>query len=180
MLFKELSSNIKKYRNKIGLTQKELAYKICKSEISIRKYESGNVNIPPSTLFDICNALGVTSKELLGEDFDKYHLENFGETLDESLKQLENTIQQSKKIMNIKERTHTTDFSNVEMLTEEGIKEYIYSSVVDLMYLAISNQKLNYNIDNFTEQELEEISNFIYAAYTLKVNEILERNNNEK
>lgn len=85
MLYPNLGKNIKKRRQKLGLTQKELAYMIMKSEISIRKYESGKVNIPPSTLFDICTVLNISSEELLGEDSDKYHLTHFGETLEQSL-----------------------------------------------------------------------------------------------
>lgn len=78
MLYKHLSENLKTYRKKVGLTQKALGEKILKSEISIRKYESGNVNIPPSTLFDLCDALNISSTILLGEDKDKYFSENFG------------------------------------------------------------------------------------------------------
>lgn len=85
MLYPNLGKNIKKRRQKLGFTQKELAYMIMKSEISIRKYESGKVNIPPSTLFDICTVLNISSEELLGEDSDKYHLTHFGETLEQSL-----------------------------------------------------------------------------------------------
>ncbi|EGT3600565.1 helix-turn-helix domain-containing protein [Clostridium perfringens] len=85
MLYPNLGKNIKKRRQKLGLTQKELAYMIMKSEISIRKYESGKVNIPPSTLFDICTVLNISSEELLGEDSDKYHLTHWGETLEQSL-----------------------------------------------------------------------------------------------
>ncbi|WP_061313706.1 helix-turn-helix domain-containing protein [Clostridium botulinum] len=80
MKYKDLAKNIKVYRKKLGLTQKLLAEKILKSEISIRKYESGDTNIPPSTLFDICSALGISSDTLLGNDKDTYFLENFGET----------------------------------------------------------------------------------------------------
>lgn len=45
------------------------------------------------------------------------------------------------------------------------------------MYLALNSTALNYNIDNFSENELEEISNFVFNSYKLKVNEILERKN---
>lgn len=99
MLFKELPSNIKKYRKKIGITQKELAKKICKSEISIRKYESGTVNIPPSTLFAISAALNVTVDELLGADSAEYGSENFEEALDLTLKQLDDLTEELKKIL---------------------------------------------------------------------------------
>jgi len=78
--YEVLAKNLKNYRKKAKLTQKELGEKIYKSEILIRKYESGKVNIPPSTLYDICVALDVSSKILLDSDFDNYHMNNFGES----------------------------------------------------------------------------------------------------
>lgn len=75
-MYKELSNNIKKFRNNLGLTQKELGQKILKSEISIRKYESGNINIPLSTLFDIAGALKTDIYTLLGNDLDLYSENN--------------------------------------------------------------------------------------------------------
>lgn len=77
MKYEYLSKNLKKYRKKNGFTQKELGKKILKSEISIRKYESGNVNIPPSTLLDLCNVLKTTPFDLLEKDYTKYYSENF-------------------------------------------------------------------------------------------------------
>ncbi|CEP94661.1 transcriptional regulator [[Clostridium] sordellii] len=75
-MYKNLSNNIKKFRNELGLTQKELGKKILKSEISIRKYESGNINIPLSTLFDIAAALKTDIYTLLGDDLDLYSKNN--------------------------------------------------------------------------------------------------------
>lgn len=72
MEFNSLGNNIKKYRNKIGLTQKDLAEKILKSEISVRKYESGKINIPPSTLFELCNIFNIKLRTLLGNDMELY------------------------------------------------------------------------------------------------------------
>lgn len=76
MKYPILSKNLKKFRKNAHLTQKELGEKIYKSEISIRKYESGNSNIPLSTLFDICTELNVSIVELLGSDLDKYYNDN--------------------------------------------------------------------------------------------------------
>lgn len=76
MIYKHLSNNIKKYRNSLSLTQKGLGKKILKSEISIRKYESGNINIPLSTLFDIAAALKTDIYTLLGDDLDLYSKNN--------------------------------------------------------------------------------------------------------
>lgn len=76
MKYSVLSQNLKKFRKKANLTQKELGEKIYKSEILIRKYEGGNVNIPLLTLFDISTALDISFLELLGSDYDKYYHDN--------------------------------------------------------------------------------------------------------
>jgi len=80
-----LSQNIKKYRNMAKLTQKELGEKIYKSEILIRKYESGKVNIPVSTLLDICNVLKVSASTLLSSDIKQYISENMKNLIDENM-----------------------------------------------------------------------------------------------
>ncbi len=180
MLFKELPNNIKKYRKNLGLTQKQLAKKICKSEISVRKYESGTVNIPPATLFDISSALNVSVDELLGSDSEEYSSNNFEESLEVTLQRLSDLAEDFEKQLNITNKTKNLDSLIIENLSEDGIRDFIYSSVVDLMYLALNSSTLNYNINSFSEPELKEISNFVHAAYNLKVNEILERHNKEK
>lgn len=52
------AKRIKELRELRGLTQRQLAEKIHKTESSIRKYEKGLVNIPFSTIEDIASALG--------------------------------------------------------------------------------------------------------------------------
>lgn len=165
MKYKELSENLKMYRKKENLTQKDLAEKIYKSEITIRKYESGKYNIPPSTLFDICKALKVHSQDLLGSDSDKYHIENFGETLSETLSKKKNHDIISKQI----------DIDDIENLKISDIKEIIFSDLVIAMSLAANSDEINYCLDDFSEDELREISEFMYMSYELKVNEILNR-----
>ncbi|MDU1412705.1 MAG: helix-turn-helix transcriptional regulator [Clostridium sp.] len=76
MKYKVLGENIKHFRKNLRLTQKELGNKILKSEISIRKYESGISNIPPATLIDICNVLKISPYDLLGSDLTAYINDN--------------------------------------------------------------------------------------------------------
>ncbi|KYH35380.1 transcriptional repressor DicA [Clostridium tepidiprofundi DSM 19306] len=92
MKYEVLSQNLKKFRKKAGLTQKELAKKIYKSEILIRKYESGKINIPPSTLAAICVALNVSDQTLLGSDFNKYYENNFNEVYTKNLSLAERAV----------------------------------------------------------------------------------------
>jgi transcriptional regulator with XRE-family HTH domain len=70
-----LASNIKKYRSENSLTQKELAEKIHKKEITVRKYESGTVKIPFNSLLDMCRIFKIKPIELFKVD---------GELTDES------------------------------------------------------------------------------------------------
>lgn len=64
---KMMLENLKKYRKDRGFTQKQLAEKVHKSEISIRKYENGDSPIPIQVLFDLIKALDITPFELVGE-----------------------------------------------------------------------------------------------------------------
>ena len=70
--FNVLASNIKKYRNQLNMSQKELGEAINKSEISIRKYESGQNNIPFDTLNKLSSTFKVSIYNLLGTDFKFY------------------------------------------------------------------------------------------------------------
>jgi|GEM_PF-2126916 len=74
MNIEKLGQNIKHYRNLKGLTQKELASKINKTESSVRKYERGLVDIPNRVISEIAEVLGVTINDLIQEP-DKFKSE---------------------------------------------------------------------------------------------------------
>lgn len=61
----EIGKKLKRLRKEKGLTQKQLGELIGKKEITIRKYENGNISIPLDTLNKIANLLNVTTSELL-------------------------------------------------------------------------------------------------------------------
>lgn len=60
--------NLKRYRKKRGLTQKQLGEKVHKSEITIRKYENADSFIPTPVLFDLMKVLDITPIEILSEE----------------------------------------------------------------------------------------------------------------
>lgn len=61
-----IGGNMRKYRKEKKITQKQLASLIGKAEITIRKYESGEIeSIPVNTLIDISKALDVTYTDLI-------------------------------------------------------------------------------------------------------------------
>lgn len=62
-----IGEKIKDYRKKAGLTQKQLAEKINRKEITIRKYESGEREPRISVIEDICKALNIPIDEF-GEE----------------------------------------------------------------------------------------------------------------
>ena len=63
---KTISENIKKLRNKLGLTQDDLAKKADIKYTTLTKVESGVVNKPSvQTMAKIAKALGVPIKDLL-------------------------------------------------------------------------------------------------------------------
>lgn len=53
---------LKKIRTIYGITQRELAIQIDRSEISVKKYETGMLNIPFSVLFLTIHILGISKK----------------------------------------------------------------------------------------------------------------------
>lgn len=65
---KIIGETIKKYRKQSKITQKQLATMIDKSESTVQKYESGEVEAPLSVLEQICACLELDISELLESD----------------------------------------------------------------------------------------------------------------
>lgn len=171
MKYENLANNLKLYRKKVGLTQKELGQKILKSEISIRKYESGNVNIPPASLLDICEVLGVDSETLLGCDSKKYGMKNLDSALKESISIAEDTtklaIDWITKVRNIQSDSNYLLDTILRYLA--NTEKYI-SPIFP--YLPDGN---NANVPNFTEAQTNDIVKKItdlvkYEIYRIETN----------
>lgn len=67
-VYKNLGNNIKKYRNKLGITQQDLADKIGKGLNFVGKIEIAFSKPSFDTIIDIAEALNVSLKDLF--DFD--------------------------------------------------------------------------------------------------------------
>lgn len=63
----QIGEKIRSYRKLRGLTQKELAQKINKTESSVRKYEKGLIDIPLNVLESIAKALDTKTFAIIGE-----------------------------------------------------------------------------------------------------------------
>ena len=187
MEFNSLGNNIKKYRNQIGLTQKELGEKILKSEISIRKYESGKINIPPSTLFELCKIFNVTLGTLLGDDVNLYIKNNTKYEKD----LLEILVSQTNDVINEQSNTISELYSATKefiefgnswkeehlriITTPEGLLEAIldYLLTNDLYYTAMSFPEKNKpNDPELPYFKNSEIKNIIEKVCNLVITEI--------
>ncbi|MGL5153119.1 MAG: helix-turn-helix domain-containing protein [Clostridium sp.] len=74
---------IAKYRKSNGLTQKQLSSLIGKSEITVRKYENGDVQPPLNVIDKIAEALGVNTQELMTRcELENYSLNKLKEVID--------------------------------------------------------------------------------------------------
>lgn len=71
-----IGENIKKFRKEKGLTQKELAEKISKSTITVRKYEANDTVPPIDVLGDIATELQIPIDLLIGSKLTPYFGEN--------------------------------------------------------------------------------------------------------
>ncbi|HPQ79257.1 MAG TPA: helix-turn-helix transcriptional regulator [Candidatus Dojkabacteria bacterium] len=67
MTSKVLGKRIKEGREKMNLTQRELALKVGLSDKSISLYEKGRAYPPIRNLISICKELGITISEILAD-----------------------------------------------------------------------------------------------------------------
>lgn len=197
MQFKSLGNNIRKYRKKLGLTQKELGEKILKSEISIRKYEQGSINIPPATLFSLCNIFNVDLGTLLDDDIHSYiqnnkkHeqelnkivLQQTNEVLSENTKKLSDLTSrvyelekfghsEHEYILNIQSKPNYLLSTILSYL--ENTEEYYTGFNVDLGIMPRNNDKFSYYL---TEKQVNSIINKVTS---LVKNEIEDIENNDE
>lgn len=94
-----LGDNIQRLRKEKNLTQAELAKKTNLSEISIRKYESGDRNPKLDATRRIAAALGVYMNEL-DPDWSKYSIAEYSDILEHGLPLDELGMLQDYRILN--------------------------------------------------------------------------------
>ncbi len=83
-----LGENIKKIRKQKSLTQKKLAEKIGKKEITIRKYENGDISPSVEIINEIAKALGVPNSYLIRDNSSESGNENIINLIDALLNSL--------------------------------------------------------------------------------------------
>lgn len=94
-----IGENIRRERERVGLTQDELAQRLgYKTRSSIAKIESGANDIPQSKIVSIANALGVTPAYLMGWEDISERYEESEENLNAPLDVIEHFNGDAKKI----------------------------------------------------------------------------------
>ena len=76
-----MSNNLRMFRGKLGLSQKDLAEKLDVTRITINNVENGKSCFARSTIEKACNIFGCTPIDLMGEDCLKIVPENDVERL---------------------------------------------------------------------------------------------------
>ncbi|MBM7834983.1 helix-turn-helix domain-containing protein [Clostridium sardiniense] len=156
-----IGENIKKIRKEKGLTQKDLATSLDVSTITIQNYENNRREPRLETLNKIASILECDLYELMG--------------LTETLAKIDAEIDKYEKLAVLHEKDRPIETASLKNFDKNSIKELLTSTVIDMMFLSKDSSCLYYDIDSFSNSELEEIGNFIYIAYDLKVAEILDR-----
>lgn len=164
----EIGNRIKSARKKEGLTQKQLAEILNVSTITIQNYENNRRKPNIDMINKIAEALGVSQHKLIT-----------GKSLSEIVEEVINSTDEIEKApKKIVEKL--SKLSKSDVFTLENVDEMFYSTVFNILSTATENSTLGYKLSDFSGDEVNEISNFVFNSYKLKVNEILERHNQEK
>ena len=148
-----LGENIKSIRKRKGIKQSELASKLGFTVRTIQNYESGNREPNMQTLMKICTALECAPMEIIGlMDFEKLE------------------TQAKEKAQLIRKKLAPSD----EFCLYD-IEVIISSAILKILGEASHSSALNYSLNDFNIEEEDELINFVFNSYQLKVNEILER-----
>lgn len=148
-----IGTKIKELRRKNKLTQKGLAEKIEMSEISVRKYESGDRTPPLEVIFKLCGALNVDPTELLQSN--KELLWAFLNGLDEDVKEQKISDQYYTELQQISNLFKDFDYEVREIITD---KEYIVEIIKDEEILVRMNDTDLINRGNELIEEIKELT----------------------
>lgn len=141
---------LKKIRTIYGITQRELAIQIDRSEISVKKYETGMLNIPFSVLFLTIHILGISKKvtEKLLEKVLEENSEKFTDDFkEECFKKMRLDIARifKNEIEEIDEDDEYSDLDDIKLETQ--INKYIKK-------VSNSDKKLNVLNENSIAKEI--------------------------
>nr|DAP44290.1 MAG TPA: Helix-turn-helix XRE-family like protein [Caudoviricetes sp.] len=167
MYNKFLSYLIKVIRETFEMTQKEFGKTIEKSEISIRKYESGDVKIPFTTLFIILKMLDIDIVFLKGlVDDVKYLLirDNIlsESDLNECLEQFNTDVSKIYKLN--KESIDINNYSGIEeikVIFDNQMQEYIENYLSNIAHSCVRHLVISTINKDTTAKIRAEVTNFL-------------------
>lgn len=158
---------LKATREKFNLSIKDLSEKTNISVKDLNDFENNQKRAPLLDIISIGNALKISIDDITESfnlDTEKFVRELF--SFSEKYIDL-NLIPPLDVYHSILLRDPSVDIDDVKLIFN--------NTVLELITLAEKNKKLNYTKKDFSSEEISEISDFIYNAYTLKIDEILKR-----
>ncbi|MVX65902.1 helix-turn-helix domain-containing protein [Clostridium chromiireducens] len=163
-----LGKKIKLYRNKLNLSQEELAKRCNLSRNAIYNYENNKRTPTISVLIEIAKNLDVSPTDLLNDIYNVGTFSNELETIKLVDKNLNNTINEEKE-----------NITNSELKIDELYDKYFLdlfkwktSNITyhDYFKFILSSCPLT-KTNHLTEEDLNELSVLFYRLLTLKVHE---------
>lgn len=152
---KQIGEKIKLIRKDKKITQKQLGELIGKKEITVRKYESGEINPNIEILKKISIVLDVPLIELIDENKLK----------DVPLKGILSNTNENSSI----EQQVIANLINKHVTGASPKFEELLCNYLDIDYV---QQELNYEIYDFTNNDLIDLTQFMFNMLKLKIIEI--------
>ena len=70
---------------------------------------------------------------------------------------------------------HTRNIPSQDNFSLSDINNLFRSTLIDILKFANSSTVLNYGLDDFNTDEIDELNNFVFNSFRLKIDEILEK-----
>lgn len=193
----DIGKRIKFFRNLRNLSQEELAEKIGISRTALYYYEANKRKPTFEVLEKITDVLNITLEELINgdifKDFDyinnntrkKINLFNFNKKTIEKIIDIysDKEYVTPKEALNyfnevLKEGYKQID-ENDNKSIEKDTKKILFSTVANIISTEELSNSIEYKFTDFTDEDLKEITDFLFNIYKLKVKEILKRKKNK-
>ncbi|MFW2490950.1 helix-turn-helix domain-containing protein [Clostridium chromiireducens] len=185
-----IGNNIKLLRKNKGLTQKQLADMINVSVVTIQNYENGRREPNMETLQKISNSLGVKLNDLLLEEIDSLvdSLQTNIQNINQNNSKYSNVLSSFEKaISSLNDVRTTKTTSEFQKELEKFLHQIdstksilenklaIHDCLETFFYNDAIKNKFNFNFKKLSNDEFNEISQYMFLAIHIKLSEILNR-----
>jgi Predicted transcription factor, homolog of eukaryotic MBF1 len=190
-----IGKNIKNFRKNKKLTQKQLADIIGVSVVTIQNYENGRREPNMETLKKIASALDIKLNDLLLDELDSFtnSLKNNIEKLANNNPKHDNVLSSFETALSsLTEMKKTKSIDEFQLELDKFLKQVNATRDILENKLAVSNalgtffysnaiiKKFNFDFKKLSNDEFNEISQYMFLAIYIKLSEIIARNNNLK